>query len=120
MKKLSPPDYIKERFESELKKIKVLESGSPEYAVTRNYLDVLTTIPWGKTAKEEINLSKAREILDHDHEGLKDVKERIIEFLAVGALKGGTRGAIMLFVGPPGVGKTSIGKSIASSRSPVL
>lgn len=115
MKKLSPPDYIKERFESELKKIKVLESGSPEYAVTRNYLDVLTTIPWGKTAKEEINLSKAREILDHDHEGLKDVKERIIEFLAVGALKGGTRGAIMLFVGPPGVGKTSIGKSIAKA-----
>ena len=76
---------------------------------------MLTTIPWGKTAKEEINLSKAREILDHDHEGLKDVKERIIEFLAVGALKGGTRGAIMLFVGPPGVGKTSIGKSIAKA-----
>ncbi len=115
MKKLSPPDYIKERFESELKKIKVLETGSPEYAVTRNYLDVLTTIPWGKSAKEEINLEKAREILDNDHEGLKDVKDRIIEFLAVGSLKGGTRGAIMLFVGPPGVGKTSIGKSIAKA-----
>lgn len=115
MKKLNPPSYIKERFESEIKKIQVLEAGSPEYAVTRNYLDVLTTIPWGKTAKEDIDLQKAREILDSEHEGLKDVKDRIIEFLAVGSLKGGTRGDIMLFVGPPGVGKTSIGKSIAKA-----
>nr|MCR5536924.1 endopeptidase La [Succinivibrio sp.] len=115
IKKLSPPEHIKERFESELKKLNVLESGSPEYAVTRNYLDVLTTIPYGKMAKESFDLKKARAILDKDHEGLKDVKDRIIEFLAVGALKGGTKGSIILFVGPPGVGKTSIGKSIAKA-----
>lgn len=115
MKKLSPPKHIKERFDSEIKKLQVLESGSPEYAVTRNYLDVLSTIPWGREAKEDINLEKAREILDKDHEGLKDVKDRIVEFLAVGKLKGGTKGSIILFVGPPGVGKTSIGKSIAKA-----
>ena len=115
MKRLKPPAHIKERYKSELNKLNVLESGSPEYAVTRNYLDVVTTIPWGKMAKEHISLDKAREILDKDHEGLKDVKDRIIEFLALGALKGGTKGSIMLFVGPPGVGKTSIGKSIAKA-----
>ncbi len=115
IKKLKLPEHIKERYDSEIKKLKVLESGSPEYAVTRNYLDVLTTIPWGKLAKENISLPRAREILDKDHEGLKDVKDRIIEFLALGALKGETRGSIMLFVGPPGVGKTSIGKSIAKA-----
>ena len=115
MKKLDPPAHILERFNSEIKKLKVLESGSPEYAVTRNYLDVVTSIPWGKITKESIDLNKARTILDKDHEGLKDVKDRIIEFLAIGALKGETKGSIMLFVGPPGVGKTSIGKSIAKA-----
>lgn len=115
VKKLTMPENIKERYESELKKLQVLESGSPEYAVTRNYLDVMTSIPWGKYAKENISLPKARAILDKDHEGLKDVKDRIIEFLALGALKGETKGSIMLFVGPPGVGKTSIGKSIAKA-----
>lgn len=112
-KKLKFPENIKERFDSEMKKLRVLESGSPEYAVTRNYLDVITTLPFGRYAKENHSLKKAREILDKDHEGLKDVKDRIIEFLALGVLKGETRGSIMLFVGPPGVGKTSIGKSIA-------
>lgn len=115
MKKLSPPEHIQKRFNEELKKIKVLESGSPEYAVTRNYLDVLTTIPWGKISEETIDLKKAREILDSDHEGLKDVKDRIIEFLALGALRGSTAGSIMLFAGPPGVGKTSVGRSIAKA-----
>ncbi len=115
MRKLNPPEHIAARFKEEVKKLRTLESGSPEYAVTRNYLDVLTTIPWGKTAKEDINLKRAREILDKDHEGLKDVKDRIIEFMAVGALKGSTKGSIILFAGPPGVGKTSIGKSIAKA-----
>lgn len=115
MKKLKPPKNILERFDNEMKKLQVLEQGSAEYAVTRNYLDVLTSIPWGVMAKEKIDLKKARKILDSDHEGLKDVKERIIEFLALGALKGHTKGTIMLFVGPPGVGKTSIGKSIAKA-----
>lgn len=115
MKKLTPPEHIKKRFSEELKKLRILETGSPEYAVTRNYLDVLTTIPWGKRIEEHIDLKKAREILDQDHEGLNDVKDRIIEFLALGALRGSTDGSIMLFAGPPGVGKTSIGKSIAKA-----
>ena len=115
MKKLTAPLHIKDRFDNELQKLNVLDSSSPEYAVTRNYLDILTTIPWGKKSQESISLKKARDILDKDHEGLDDVKDRIIEFLAVGALKGETKGSIMLFVGPPGVGKTSIGKSIAKA-----
>ena len=194
MAKLDPPAHIKERFDDEIEKLALLETASPEYGVTRNYIDILTTIPWGQKAKdliakqeaeakaadakaksedksdaqdksaegkaegksdaksedktadkedksedsksedksedsksegkseakvekiegkESFNLERAREILDEDHEGLQDVKDRIIEFLAVGALKGETSGQIMLFVGPPGVGKTSIGKSIA-------
>ena len=123
MKKLTPPEHIKKRFDEELSKLSMLETSSPEYGLTHNYLDVLTTIPWGKLSKEKLStdkngshalsLERARKILDQDHEGLQDVKDRIIEFLAVGALKGHTSGQIMLFVGPPGVGKTSIGKSIA-------
>ncbi|MGN1281434.1 MAG: endopeptidase La [Succinivibrio sp.] len=115
MKKLTPPEAIKKRFDKEIKKLNMLDTSSPEYGVTRNYIDVLTSIPWGKTSKEEVDIAKARVILDEDHEGLKDVKDRIIEFLALGALKGSTNGSILLFVGPPGVGKTSIGKSIAKS-----
>lgn len=115
MKKLTPPEHIKERFEDELGKLSMLEPSSPEYGVTRNYLDIITTVPWGKMSKEKLKLDRARKILDQDHEGLKDIKDRIIEFMAVGALKGQTRGQIMLFVGPPGVGKTSIGKSIAKA-----
>ncbi len=115
MKKLNPPELIKKRFDKEIKKFSMLDSSSPEYGVTRNYLDILSSIPWGKYSKEEIDIEKARTVLDSDHEGLKDVKDRIIEFLALGALKGTTNGSILLFVGPPGVGKTSIGKSIAKA-----
>lgn len=123
MSKLNPPEHIQKRFKEELDKLSMLETSSPEYGLTHNYLDTLTSIPWGKMSKEKLgtgkngnpatNLANARKILDQDHEGLQDVKDRIIEFLAVGALKGHTSGQIMLFVGPPGVGKTSIGKSIA-------
>lgn len=113
MKKLNPPKLVQNRFDKEIKKLNALEPSSPEYAGTRNYLEVLTTIPWGKSAKEELDIQKARTILDEDHDGLKDVKDRIIEFLALSNLKGNANGSILLFVGPPGVGKTSIGKSIA-------
>ncbi|MBW3163503.1 endopeptidase La [Ferrimonas balearica] len=107
------PEAVEKRLNEELQKLSVLETGSPEYAVTRNYLDWLTQVPWGVFAKDSIELAKARKVLDKHHDGLADVKDRILEFLAVGAFKGDIGGSIILLVGPPGVGKTSIGKSIA-------
>jgi len=101
--------------EEEMEKFQLLEPTSPEYTVTRNYLDWLTVLPWGVYSKESYDVNHAREILNRDHFGLDDVKERILEFIAVGKLKGGVSGSILCLVGPPGVGKTSIGKSIAQA-----
>jgi ATP-dependent Lon protease len=115
MDKLKVPDGAAKRIGEEMQKLSVLESGSPEYAVTRNYLDTLTNLPWGKYSRDKLDLPRARKILDHDHDGLEDVKKRIVEFIAVGALKGEVAGSIILLVGPPGVGKTSIGRSIAKA-----
>lgn len=113
LEKSSVPEAITERIDDEMDKLRMLDSSSPEYAVTRNYLDWMTLVPWGKYSKDKLDLIQARVILDEDHDGLDDVKERITEFLAVGALKGEISGSILLLVGPPGVGKTSIGRSIA-------
>jgi ATP-dependent Lon protease len=99
----------------ELEKLRLLEPSSAEYHVSRNYLDWLTILPWGKFGKDSYNLDKARRILDRDHYGLQDVKERILEFIAVGKMKGDISGSIVCLVGPPGVGKTSVGKSIADA-----
>ncbi len=104
-----------QRIKEELEKLAMLETGSPEYAVTRNYLDWLTILPWGKWSQDNLNLAHARKVLDRDHYGLDDVKRRILEFLAVGIMKGVVAGSIILLVGPPGVGKTSIGRSIADA-----
>ncbi len=101
--------------EEELEKLKVLEPNSPEYTVTRNYLDWLTVLPWGQHSEDSYDLKKARQVLDRDHYGLDDVKDRILEFIAVGKLKGDIAGSILCLVGPPGVGKTSIGRSIAEA-----
>ncbi len=109
------PEAAKERIEEEMQKLSVLESGSPEYAVTRNYLDWMTAFPWGLHSEDNLDLDHAREILDRDHDGLEDVKDRIIEFLALGRLRGEISGSIILLVGPPGVGKTSIGRSVADA-----
>ncbi|MBK8182497.1 MAG: endopeptidase La [Candidatus Competibacteraceae bacterium] len=109
------PEAAMKRIEEELEKLSILETGSPEYAVTRNYLDVITELPWGVYSTDNLDLRHGREILDRDHDGLEDVKDRIIEFLAVGALKGQVGGSIILLVGPPGVGKTSIGRSVADA-----
>ena len=113
IEKLDLPEDAKKRIDEEMDKLSILETGSPEYAVTRNYLDWITQLPWGVYSEDNLDLDRARKILDQDHEGLEDVKERIIEFLAVGRLRGQVSGSILLLVGPPGVGKTSIGRSIA-------
>lgn len=109
------PEAAQQKIEEELDKLAILETGSPEYAVTRNYLDWATSIPWGITHADKLDLKRARRTLDRDHDGLEDVKQRILEFLALGTFKGSVAGSIILLVGPPGVGKTSIGHSIAES-----
>ena len=115
MAKLNPPDAVQDRFKDEIQKLQVLEQGSPEYGVTRNYLDWITQVPWGVHSEDHFDLAEARRILDRDHDGLDDVKDRIIEFLAEGTFKGEVSGSILLLVGPPGVGKTSIGRSVADA-----
>ncbi len=109
------PAPVQKKLDEEMTKITVLERGSPEYTVTRNYLDWLTNVPWGKFSTDSLDLDKAAVVLDKDHEGLDEVKERILEFIGVGKMKGEISGSIMLLVGPPGVGKTSLGRSIASA-----
>ncbi|EJO94927.1 ATP-dependent protease La [Ectopseudomonas mendocina DLHK] len=109
------PAPVRKRIDEELNKLSILETGSPEYAVTRNYLDWATALPWGIHGQDKLDLGRARKVLDKHHAGMDDIKRRITEFLAVGAFKGEIAGSIVLLVGPPGVGKTSIGKSIAES-----
>ncbi|RKF75773.1 Lon protease-like protein, mitochondrial [Golovinomyces cichoracearum] len=111
--KLAMPEAVKKVFDEELSKLAHLEPAASEFNVTRNYLDWLTQIPWGQRSAENFGISNAMTVLDEDHYGLKDVKDRILEFIAVGKLRGTVEGKILCFVGPPGVGKTSIGKSIA-------
>lgn len=107
------PKAIMDVIEEELSKLAFLESHSSEFNVTRNYLDWLTSIPWGITSPENLNLQQAADILNEDHYGMEDIKKRILEFIAVSQLKGSTQGKILCFHGPPGVGKTSIAKSIS-------
>ncbi|XP_059175415.1 lon protease homolog, mitochondrial-like [Physella acuta] len=113
LKDLVVPAHIKEVIDEELSKLSFLDNHSSEFNVTRNYLDWLTGLPWGKYSEETLNLENAQKILDEDHYGMEDVKKRILEFIAVSQLKGHTQGKILCFYGPPGVGKTSIAKSIA-------
>ncbi|RDW92125.1 Lon protease-like protein [Coleophoma crateriformis] len=111
--KLAMPDAVRKVFDEEINKLAHLEPAASEFNVTRNYLDWLTQIPWGQRSAENFGIKNAMTVLDEDHHGLKDVKDRILEFIAVGKLRGTVEGKILCFVGPPGVGKTSIGKSIA-------
>src|SRR5512139_2074516 len=115
LKKLKLNAEAQKAVEDEMEKLSLIEPHSPEYTVSRNYLDWLTSIPWGVHSRDSYNLKRARKILDRDHYGLKDVKERILEFIAVGKMKGDISGSILCLVGPPGVGKTSVGKSIADA-----
>lgn len=107
------PPHVLQVIEEELTKLQLLEASSSEFNVTRNYLDWLTALPWGEYSDENFDVNHAQKILDEDHYGLSDVKERILEFIAVGKLRGTSHGKIICLSGPPGVGKTSIGRSIA-------
>ncbi|CAN1784432.1 Lon protease homolog, mitochondrial [Linum perenne] len=107
------PANVLQVIQEELTKLQLLEASSSEFNVTRNYLDWLTVLPWGNYSDENFDVLRAQKILDEDHYGLSDVKERILEFIAVGKLRGTAQGKIICLSGPPGVGKTSIGKSIA-------
>ena len=102
-------------FDEEIQKIYLLDNHAAEFTVTRNYLDWITTLPWGIFAEEPLNLKKAKKILEIDHYGLEDVKQRILEFIAVTKLAKKDASSVLCFVGPPGVGKTSVGKSIANT-----
>lgn len=108
-------ERVEERARVELERIKTMNPESSEYHIVRTYLDWLIALPWSKSSQDQLDLPKARKILDQDHYGLKDVKERIIEFLAVRKLNPEHGSTILCLVGPPGVGKTSIGKSVAQT-----
>ena len=115
VKKLKLSEEALKRFDEEIEKLKVLEPHSAEYGVSRNYLDWLTSLPWGLFSEDNYDIHKAKKILDRDHYGLQDIKDRILEFISAGKKKGNITGSIICFVGPPGVGKTSIGKSVAAA-----
>ena len=104
---------VGQTFEKELKKLQRINPASPDYSIQMNYLNVMTDLPWNEYTVDNFDLTRAQEILDEDHFGLEKVKERIIEHLAVLKLKGDMKSPILCLVGPPGVGKTSLGKSIA-------
>jgi ATP-dependent Lon protease len=104
---------IKEAVDQELEKFSLMDPNSGEFIVTRNYLDVIVNLPWQEPHNETFDLKRARDILEEDHYGLKDVKSRIVEYLAVRKLRRDTKGSIICLVGPPGVGKTSVGRSVA-------
>lgn len=108
---------IKESVESELEKFHLMDPNSSEYIGTRNFLELVCNLPWNENAANDYDLIRAKKILEKDHFGLDDVKKRVVEFLAVRKLKGDNKGSILLLVGPPGVGKTSVGRSIANAMN---
>jgi ATP-dependent Lon protease len=113
-------DEARAQAEKELARLERMGSQSAEYGVVRTYIDTLLSLPWKKESEAEVNLPDAREILDRDHYGLEKIKERIIEYLAVRKLNPHVQGPILCFVGPPGVGKTSLGRSVAEAMGRVF
>ncbi|XP_061744502.1 lon protease homolog, mitochondrial [Nerophis ophidion] len=113
LKDRTVPQHIMDVINEELNKLSLLDNHSSEFNVTRNYLDWLTSMPWGTNSEENLALDRAKEVLEEDHYGMDDIKKRILEFIAVSQLRGSTQGKILCFYGPPGVGKTSIARSIA-------
>ncbi len=116
-----PPPLVQKRFEEEVSRYLSIDPHHSESSVLRTYLDHLTALPWGTTTVDSFDVKKAKEQLDMDHYGMDEIKQRVLEFLSVGKLQNKVQGKILCFVGPPGVGKTSIGASIAkldSERNP--
>ncbi|MFW6012353.1 MAG: endopeptidase La [bacterium] len=113
IEKAELPEEVKEKVETELKRLEAMPPVSAEATVSRNYIDWIVSVPWHEASEEQTDLTQAEGILDEDHYGLEKIKERILEFLAVRQLVGQTRSSIICFVGPPGVGKSSLAKSIA-------
>lgn len=109
------PDEARDKTEKEIRKLKMMSPMSAEATVVRNYVDWMLSLPWNEVSDDEINIDKAREVLEEDHYGLEKIKERILEYLAVQKLVGKIKGPILCLVGPPGVGKTSLGRSIAKA-----
>lgn len=115
LKTLNMPEKSKEKLNKDLDRLQKLQPMSADAGVLRTYIETVFSLPWNNTTKENINLKKVRRVLDADHYGLSKVKDRIVEFLAVKLLSGNTKGSIICLVGPPGVGKTSVAKSIAEA-----
>jgi ATP-dependent Lon protease len=111
------PDEVRKEAERELGRMEKLPSMAPDYHVIRTYLDFILELPWMKSSEDRLDLNEARKVLDEDHFGLDDVKQRILEFLAVRKLRADSKSPILCFVGAPGVGKTSLGRSIARAMS---
>ena len=115
LKKIKAPKETKAKIQKEIDKFSRISPASPDISVSRNYLDTIFSLPWNKETKDKLDIKKAKEVLDKEHYGMEKVKERILEFLAVRSLSKSIKGPIICLVGPPGVGKTSIAKSIAAS-----
>ncbi len=113
LEKADLPDDVRKEATRELKRMEQLPQAAPDYHVIRTYLEYILELPWNKSSEEKLDLNEARKVLDEDHYGLDDIKERILESLAVVKLRPDSKSPIILFVGPPGVGKTSLGRSIA-------
>lgn len=117
IKEAKLPKEAKEVADKEINRLNIMPPQAAEYSVSRTYLDWICSLPWSKETKDKLNINIAQKLLDDDHYDLKDIKERIIEYLAVRQLKPDAKGPILCFVGPPGVGKTSLGMSIARALS---
>jgi ATP-dependent Lon protease len=113
VKRKALPDAVRERTMRELRKLRRMPPMSPEFTVARNFVDWIVSLPWSERTDEVLDIAHARNVLDADHYGLEEVKDRILDFIAVLSLVGRIDGQILCLVGPPGVGKTSLGKSIA-------
>jgi ATP-dependent Lon protease len=109
------PVAAKEMFNKGVEKLERMHPSTPDYSIVYNHLDLMLDLPWNDYTKDQYDLRKAKKVLDHDHYGMEKIKERILEYLAVLKLKGDMKSPILCFVGPPGIGKTSLGKSIASA-----